>query len=108
MTRSTKNQIQKPDETFSNETSSDKTKGFMENDFLPLLDNSPFILYILLSILSLFGTLVYNAQCFIFGLVPLSYANLVGCYHTEKFILYVLDGTYLVYLMIFYKTLRFY
>ncbi|WUR02213.1 putative transmembrane protein [Vairimorpha necatrix] len=82
-----------------------KVPIFKEDDFLPYVDTSAFFSYIFLSICFLFGSLFYNSQLISYGVVPLAFANMVGCYSTEKYILYVVDITYVFYILLHIKTL---
>ena len=76
---------------------------FSEDDFFSYVDSSAFIFYIFLTIGSLFSALFINSQFAIYGLIPLSFSDMVGCYPSEKYILYVVDMTYIFYGLLFYK-----
>lgn len=83
-------------------------KIFNEHEYYMHIDGLPFILYILLTIISLITVLTYNNQFLIYGLIPLSYCNMVGCYTGDRSMLNTINGFYFMTVILFFNKIKFF
>lgn len=79
---------------------------FREVDFIKHIDNGPLVFYVVLSILMLIVSLFYSLKLSLYGAIPLILANFVGSYKEDKYILNVINVTYIMFFMLFYNQIN--